>query len=78
MKYRGVIALADLEHQRLARALGGKVLIEAFAQHRRVDANDVVAGGVVVRGPTKNPVPYFLLVDLVHVVVEHALGEVHE
>lgn len=64
VKDRRVVPFGDLDHPGLVDSFGRKVLLQTFAQHRRMDPHDVVGHGVVIEGATKQLVTDLVLTDL--------------
>ena len=60
------------------RAFAGEVLLQTFAKHGDVDANDVVAAGVVIRRPPEDFVSDLLLMDLFGKAFEHAVAKIEQ
>jgi len=77
-EYRRVIALGNLQQERLIGAFGGEVLLQPLAKHRGVYADDIVAGGVVVGGAAEDAMADFLFVDLAGFFVQHAVRQVYQ
>jgi len=55
-----------------------KILLQALAQHGCMDADNVVASGVVIGGAAEHLVSHLLLVDFAGVVVQDAVAQVSE
>jgi hypothetical protein len=63
-EHRGLIAFGDFEDQGFRGVFLGKVLLQAFTQHGRVNADNTVVAGIVIRGTAKDFLSDFLFVDL--------------
>src|SRR5205807_9663009 len=75
---RRVVAAQNLKDHRLVRALAAEILLQALAKHGNMDANDVVAAGIVIRRATKDFVSDLLLMDLFGKAFEHAVAKIDQ
>src|SRR5262249_6768107 len=73
-----VVALRNLDDDRLASAFRGEVLLKPLPQLGGVDADDVVGAGVVVGRPAEDVMADLLFMDVGHVSGESPVGEVEE
>ena len=77
-EHRCVVAPWDFDDDRFGRPFAAEVLVEALAQHRGVDAHNIIGGGVVVGGAAEHLMAYLLLVDLDRFVVKDPAGQVNQ
>ena len=63
-KYRGVVSLGNLDHQRFVDAFCLEVFREALAQQGGMDPDDIVGSCVVVLWPTEDLISQFKFVNV--------------
>jgi hypothetical protein len=77
-EYWRVISPWNFDDNWFRTALGGEVLVHPLAEHRGMNSDGVIGGGIVIRGAAKDAPADLLLVDLVDIVVENPVTDVDE
>ena len=77
-EYRSIVSARNLNDQWFIDSFGLKMFRKTLSQQRGMHSNDIVADGVVVRGPSEDFVPQLELVDIVNGFIQHPVTQVEE
>ena len=77
-EYRSIVSARNLDDQRLIDSFGLKVFRKTLSQQRGMNSHDIVAGCVVVLGPSEDSVSQFKFVDIVNGFIQHPATQVEE